>query len=86
VEGRHQITGEGTSSELLAAFMIECQCGERLLLGDALGATPDEQTGAWRATLADVARRLDVPLVWGEKHAHCPLCGTPVLRVSAARR
>jgi hypothetical protein len=74
------------SSELLAAFMIECDCGERLLLGDIVGVTLDEQTDAWRATLADVALRLDVPLVWGSELAQCPLCGTPVSRVSAARR
>jgi hypothetical protein len=77
---------EYTSSELLTAFMIECQCGERLLFGDALGATPGEGADAWRTNLAEVARRLDVPLVWGDKHAQCPHCGTPVFRVSAARR
>lgn len=79
-------TVAGTSSEVLAAFLVDCQCGKRLLVGDTLGDTPEEESAAWRETLAEVARRLDIPLLWESDHARCPRCATPVCHVSDARR
>lgn len=80
------MTVKGAPSELLAAFVIDCRCGERLLLGDAFGVIGTEETAAWCATLDDVARRLAVPLVWGRDQESCPRCGAQVSRVSSARR
>ena len=74
------------SSEVLVAFLVDCHCGTRLLVGDALGDTHEEESAAWRATLTEVARRLAIPLLWGGERARCPGCGTPVSRSSAARR
>jgi hypothetical protein len=76
----------GTSSQVLAAFLVDCPCGKRLLVGDTLGDTPEEERAAWRETLAEVAWHLDIPLLWESDHAQCPRCGTPVCRVSEARR
>ena len=73
-------TVAGTSSEVLAAFLVGCQCGKRLLVGDTLGDTAKDEGAAWRETLAEVARRLDLPLLWGSDQARCPRCGTPVSR------
>ena len=80
------MTVKGAPSELLAAFVIDCRCGERLLLGDAFGVIGTEETAAWCAALDDVARRLAVPLVWGRDQESCPRCGAQVSRVSSARR
>lgn len=78
------MTAKGAPSELLAAFVIDCRCGERLLLGGAFGVLGAEETAAWRATLDDVARRLAVPLLWGRDQELCPRCGAQVSRVSSA--
>lgn len=79
-------TVAGTSSEVLAAFLVDCQCGMRLLVGDTLGDTAKDEGAAWRETLAEVARRLDIPLLWGSDHARCPRCGTPVSGISSGSR
>ena len=76
----------GTSSQVLAAFLVDCRCGERLLVGDTLGDAPEDEGAGWRKTLAEVARHLDIPLLWESDHARCPRCGTPVCRVCEARR
>jgi hypothetical protein len=74
-----QITArKAPSSSLLAAFLVDCECGERVLLGDAATITPDTDMEAWRVTLADVAQRLAVRLVWAGEPTSCARCGTPV--------
>lgn len=69
---------EKAPSALLAAFMVDCDCGERVLLGDAASITSDADIEAWRVTLTDVAQRLAVQLVWAGERAPCARCGTPV--------
>ena len=65
-------------ADLLAALMIDCGCGERLLVGQALGAGLDGEAEAWRTALVEVAERLEVPLVWSADRPRCPRCGVGI--------
>jgi hypothetical protein len=69
---------------VLSAFMIDCQCGERLLLGDASGVACPEETEAWYVSLGNAARCLAVPLVWAQDPGACPQCGALLSTVASA--
>jgi hypothetical protein len=77
-DGSGLISAEKAQSSLLAAFVVDCDCGERVLLGDAASITPDADMEAWRVTLTDVAQRLAVQLIWAGDEASCARCGAPV--------
>ena len=76
---------------MLSAFMIDCQCGERLLLGDASGVTRPEEIEAWYVALGSAARSLAVPLVWAQDlvwakdPGSCPQCGALLSYAASAR-
>jgi hypothetical protein len=78
-DGSDRITAQkAPPSSLLAAFVIDCGCGERVLFGDAASITSDADMEAWRATLTDVAERLALQLVWVGDQTSCARCGTPI--------
>jgi hypothetical protein len=78
-DGSGRITAQkAPPSSLLAAFVIDCECGERALLGDAASITSDADMEAWRVTLTDVAERLAMRLVWAGDQTSCARCGMPV--------
>jgi hypothetical protein len=70
---------------VLSAFMIDCQCGEQLLLGDASGVTRPEEIEAWHGALGRAARSLAVPLVWAQDPGSCPQCGALLSYAASAR-